>query len=228
MNEMRALRVVVLISGSGSNLQAIMDACNNTDSGAAVCAVLSNKASAYGLQRAADNGIATAVVDHTLFGSRAEFDQALREQIDAFAPDLVVLAGFMRILTPEFVTHYLGRMINIHPSLLPKYPGLHTHRRALEAGDSEHGATVHFVTAELDGGPAIVQAKVAVLPGDTEETLASRVLEREHRLYPLAVDVFAQRRLTLREGVAYLDDSALSGTGIALEQLEAIARRRPS
>lgn len=207
-------RVVVLISGSGSNLQALVDAAANADYPAQIVAVISNKSDAYGLVRAQNSGIATAVLDHKAFASREEFDAALRDKIDSYQPDLVVLAGFMRILTADFVNHYLGRMLNIHPSLLPLYPGLHTHRRAIEAGDATHGATVHFVTAELDGGPAVVQAEVPVEQGDTEELLAKRVLAQEHRIYPLAVHWFADGDLVFRDGKAWYKGDVIPASGI--------------
>ncbi len=210
-------RLVVLISGSGSNLQAFIDACRDPAYPCCVAAVISNRAGAPGLERAREAGIPAEVLDHRTFANREEFDAELARRIDAHAPDLVILAGFMRILTPGFVRHYAGRLLNIHPSLLPRYPGLHTHRRALEAGDAEHGATVHFVGDELDGGPAIVQARVPVLPGDTPETLAERVLEREHLIYPLAARLYAEGRLRLQGGRAELDGSPLPAHGMPLE-----------
>ena len=207
-------RIVVLISGSGSNLQSLIDAGQSGELGDGdVVAVLSNKPGAYGLERAKQAGIATDCVEHQRFDSREAFDNALRDAIDQHQPDLVILAGFMRILTPDFVRHYRGRLLNIHPSLLPKYPGLHTHQRALDAGDSEAGATVHFVTEELDGGPPIIQAKVPTLPDDSAETLAARVLSKEHRIYPLAARWFAEGRLQLNDSEARLDDKALPPTG---------------
>ena len=191
------LRLVVLISGSGSNLQAIIDACADGTIEGEVVAVISNRPDAYGLERARRAGIPAEVLDHTGFADREAFDRALIERIDAYQPDLVVLAGFMRILTPAFVQHYSGRLLNIHPSLLPDFQGLHTHRRALEAGRTVHGASVHFVTEELDGGPVILQAEVPVLPDDDEQTLAARVLEQEHRIYPTVIQWFAEGRLRL-------------------------------
>lgn len=179
--------IVVLISGRGSNMEAIVQACATEGWNARIAAVVSNQPEAGGLAFARERGIATAVVDHRQHASREAFDAALRQAIDAFAPSLLVLAGFMRILTPSFVSHYAGRMVNVHPSLLPAFTGLHTHRRAIAAGCKAAGATVHFVTAELDHGPIIAQAVVPVLPGDTEETLSARVLAREHVLYPRAV-----------------------------------------
>ncbi len=202
------LPIVVLLSGSGSNLQAIIDAAQ-ADLPVEIRAVISNRADAYGLERARLAGIPTAVVDHTAHPGRDSYDQALMDVIDGYRPALVVLAGFMRILTDNFVNHYLGRMLNIHPSLLPRYKGLHTHRRCLEAGDTEHGATVHFVTPELDGGPIILQARVPVLPGDDEATLAARVLEQEHRIYPQAIRWFAEGRLRLTPDAVLLDDGPI-------------------
>ncbi len=164
----------------------------------------------YGLTRAAKAGIESAVLNHTQFASREAFDQALMQVIDSFDAELVILAGFMRILTPEFVHHYLGRMLNIHPSLLPKYQGLHTHQRAIEANDTEHGASVHFVTEELDGGPIIIQAKVPVFADDTEDTLASRVLEKEHIIYPLVSRWFAEGRLSWQNHQVVFDGKPLN------------------
>jgi phosphoribosylglycinamide formyltransferase-1 len=210
--------VVVLISGSGSNLQALIDSLGE-DNPARICAVISNRTDAYGLTRAQNAGIATAVLDHKAFEGREAFDAALIEAIDAHQPDLVVLAGFMRILTPGFVQHYAGRLFNIHPSLLPKYKGMHTHQRALEAGDAEHGCSVHFVTEELDGGPLIVQAVVPVQPGDSAETLASRVQIGEHRIYPLAVRWFAEGRLRLTSRGVELDGTPLPASGQQIRDL---------
>ncbi len=208
------LPLVVLISGGGSNLQAIIDrAAENLP--VDIRAVISSRAEVHGLERAKAAGIETAVLEHKAYADRESYDQALIELIDSYQPGLVVLAGFMRILTAEFVRHYAGRLLNIHPSLLPKYRGRHTHQRALEAGDTKHGATIHFVTEELDGGPLIAQAQVPVLPDDDEERLAARVLQREHQLYPLAIEWFAQARLKLdEEGLVRLDDSILTGPRI--------------
>lgn len=185
------LPIVVLISGSGSNLQAIIDA----DLPIEIRAVISNRADAYGLTRAEAAGIATAVLDHKNFPDRESYDAALQALIDSYTPKLLVLAGFMRILSDGFVRHYEGRMMNIHPSLLPKYRGLDTHARAIEAGDKEAGCSVHFVTPELDAGPVIVQARVPIFKNDTPETLAARVLEQEHRIYPEAIRRFAEGKL---------------------------------
>ena len=186
-------RIVILISGRGSNMEAILKA----GVPAKIAAVISNDPAAGGLATAAGHGVQTAVVDHRRFADRAAFDQALAAAIDGFHPDLVVLAGFMRILGEAFVARYAGRMINIHPSLLPAFPGLHTHRRALEAGVRVHGCTAHFVTPMLDHGPIIIQAAVPVLDADSEDALAARVLREEHRIYPQAVRWFCEDRLTL-------------------------------
>ncbi|HEY9239533.1 MAG TPA: phosphoribosylglycinamide formyltransferase [Burkholderiaceae bacterium] len=180
-------RIVVLISGRGSNMEAIVRACATEGWNARVAAVISNRADAAGLEFARQHGIATAVVDHTGFDSREAFDAELARAVEAHGPDVVALAGFMRILTDAFVGQFAGRLVNVHPSLLPAFTGLHTHRRAIEAGCKLAGATVHFVTPTLDHGPIIAQAVVPVLPGDTPEALAARVLEREHVLYPRAV-----------------------------------------
>jgi len=204
--------VVVLISGSGSNLQALIDS-QAEDNPARIRAVISNRADAFGLTRAQEADIPTAVLDHKAFDGRESFDAALMEVIDEHAPDLVILAGFMRILTPGFVRHYQGRLLNIHPSLLPKHKGLDTHRRALEAGDSEHGCSVHFVTEELDGGPVVLQAALQVKPGDDIESLTQRVHVAEHQIYPLAMRWFAEGRLRLAEQGAMLDDVNLPASG---------------
>ena len=203
--------IVVLISGSGSNLQALIDA--STDADFTISAVLSNRPQAYGLERAARSGITTRVIDHTDYSDRAEFDTALLNAIEDYQPRLVVLAGFMRLLGGEFVRHFAGRIINIHPSLLPKYPGTNTHQRAIDAGDTEHGVSVHFVTEEMDGGPIIAQERVPVLPEDTAEQLAARVLEREHQLYPAVVRWFAAGRLQMNDNHALLDDTLLPPQG---------------
>ena len=208
-----ACNVVVLISGSGSNLQALIDATAEGGIPARIGAVISNRADAPGLQRAKNAGIDTRVLDHTAFEGREAFDAALIEIIDTFNPHLVVLAGFMRILSADFVRHYQGRLLNIHPSLLPKYKGLHTHQRALEAQDREHGCSVHFVTEELDGGPLVVQAVIPVESEDTPSSLAQRVHAQEHRIYPLAVRWFAEGRLSLDEQGALLDGQLLPASG---------------
>lgn len=193
-------RIVILLSGRGSNMQAIVERCAAEAWPASVVAVVSNQAQSSGLAWAAARGLDTAVVDHTGFADRETFDAELARTIDGFAPDLVVLAGFMRILTPGFVHHYEGRLLNVHPSLLPAFAGLHTHRRAIEAGCKLAGATVHFVTAELDHGPIVAQVVVPVQPGDDERALSARVLLREHELYPLAVRWYVEDQLRLEGG----------------------------
>ncbi len=194
---MKPLAVVILISGRGSNMRSIVEA---QDPLVDVRAVISNRADAAGLLYAQQAGIHTEVLSHQYYDSREAFDEALQQVIDKHRPDAVVLAGFMRILTPQFVQHYHGRLLNIHPSLLPAFKGLHTHRRALEAGCQEHGASVHFVTEDLDGGPVIAQAKIPVLPDDTEQSLAARVLVEEHRLYPQVLHQFATGAFQLVDG----------------------------
>jgi len=202
------LPLVVLISGSGSNLQAIIDRADEL--GVEIRAVISNRPDAYGLQRADQAGIETRVLEHTRFPDRDSYDQALGDLIESFQPQLVVLAGFMRILTATLVHRFAGRMLNIHPSLLPRHRGLHTHQRALEAGDQEHGASVHFVTEELDGGPPVLQARVPVLADDDADTLAARVLAREHIIYPQVIQWFAQGRLRLDQGTPVFDGTPLA------------------
>ena len=194
-------RIVILISGRGSNMEAIVQRCASEHWQAAVVAVVANRPQATGLAFARERGIATAVVDHQAFASRDAFDAALATAIEAQRPDLIVLAGFMRILGDAFVRRYTQRILNIHPSLLPAFPGLHTHRRALEAGCKASGATVHFVTPELDHGPIVIQSVVPVQPDDTEHTLAARVLASEHRIYPQAVRWFVQEQLRIDGGV---------------------------
>ncbi|MES2993450.1 MAG: phosphoribosylglycinamide formyltransferase [Pseudomonadota bacterium] len=194
-------RIVILISGRGSNMEAIVRACATEGWNARVAAVIANRADAGGLEFARQHGIATAVVDHTAFETRAAFDAELALTIEAHMPDVVALAGFMRILTDEFVAQFQGRLVNVHPSLLPAFTGLHTHRRAIEAGCKLAGATVHFVTPTLDHGPIIAQAVVPVLPGDTPEALAARVLEREHVLYPRAVRWLVHGLLRNADGI---------------------------
>ena len=204
---MKTLSVVVLISGRGSNLQAIIEAQNHAQPGFKVRAVISNKPDAKGLGLARKAGIPCFVVDHKIYSQRAAFDAALLACIDQQQPDLVVLAGFMRILGPELVSHYRGRIINIHPSLLPAFSGLDTHRRALEAGVREHGASVHFVTADLDGGPIIAQIKVPVNSNDNETQLAERVLKGEHQILPGVIEAIAQGRIRLDQGQVVVDGS---------------------
>ena len=205
------LPVVILISGLGSNLQAIIDAVARGALAVDIRAVISNRPQAAGLQRATRAGITTAVVDHTLYADRLAFDQALQACIDRYQPGLIILAGFMRILSADFVAHYRGRMLNIHPSLLPDFPGLNTHQRVLDADCKVHGASVHFVTADIDGGPLVLQTHVPVHAGDSADSLAARVLEQEHHLYPVAIRWFAEGRLTLDEnGQALLDGAILT------------------
>lgn len=186
-------KFVILISGRGSNMQSIINAIQSDELDAEVTAVISNRPDAAGLMFARNAGIANEILDHKNFTTREAFDQELMQLIDSFDPDYVVLAGFMRILSREFVQHYANRLINIHPSLLPKFKGMHTHKRAIDAGETEHGASVHFVTEELDAGPVILQAKVPVMADDTEETLAARVLIEEHKLYPDALRLLIQQ-----------------------------------
>jgi phosphoribosylglycinamide formyltransferase-1 len=199
--------IVILISGRGSNMEAVVLAARAEQWPARIAAVISNKADAKGLEFAHSHGIPTVVVANTEYATRAQFDAALQSTIDGFTPDLVVLAGFMRILTPAFVGHYAGRLLNIHPSLLPLFPGLHTHRQALVAGEKIHGATVHFVTAELDHGPVVAQASIDVMPGDTEDSLAARVLVQEHQLYPRAIRLFVEDRLSIEHGDVRIAES---------------------
>ena len=210
-------RIVVLISGGGTNLQAIIDASKHENYGGDVVAVVSNKADVYGLTRAQEANIATTVLSHKDFESREDYDHALITEINHFKPDLVVLAGFMRILTPKFVQTYQGRLINIHPSLLPKYQGLHTHQRAIDAGDKEHGVSVHYVTEELDGGPVILQAKVPVFPEDSAEELAQRVHQQEHRIYPIVVNWCCEKRVTMEKDNALFNGVILPISGYASE-----------
>jgi len=208
------LGLAILISGRGSNLQAFIDARARGDLASDIRLVISNNPQAAGLQRASQAGLATRCINHRDYDSREAFDQALVDELRAHSVDLVILAGFMRILTPVLIEPYLGRLLNIHPSLLPKYPGLNTHQRALDAGDREAGATVHFVTPELDGGPPIVQARAPVLAGDTADTLAARIAPLEHRIYPLAVRWFEQRRLRLSGNHAVLDGEEIPPGGM--------------
>jgi len=217
-------RLAILISGRGSNMQAFIDACRRGRLKAEVALVLSNNPEAPGLVTAAGAGIPTACINHRDFDTREAFDRALVETLDRYRPDLVILAGFMRILTPVFIEPFAGKLLNIHPSLLPKYPGLHTHQRALDAGDSEAGVTVHFVTPELDGGPPILQARVPVHPGDTADTLAARVILREHEIYPMAARWQLEGRLELTEKGAFLDGKQIPASGIDYdEQLEKVS-----
>lgn len=205
------MKGVILISGRGSNMRSIVEAGTGLD----VRAVISNRPDAQGLQWAHGKGLAAQVVDHKQYGSREAFDDALAEVIDVHAPDVIVMAGFMRILGASFIGRYHRRILNIHPSLLPSFPGLHTHRRALEAGVKVHGATVHFVTPALDSGPVVIQGAVPVMPGDSEETLAARVLEVEHRIYPQAVRWLVEGRIEFVAG----DVVQVRGTGVSADTL---------
>lgn len=194
-------KIVILISGRGSNMEAIVHACRREGWAAEIAAVIANRADAAGLEIAAGQGIATAVVDHRQYAGREAFDAALATEVDRYQPNVVVLAGFMRILTPAFVAHYAGRLLNIHPSLLPSFPGLHTHQRVLEAGVKLHGATVHFVTSDLDHGPIVLQAAIPVHPQDDAHALQTRLLTQEHVIYPRAVRWFIEGRLSLSQGI---------------------------
>ena len=206
--------IVVLISGSGSNLQAIIDAVAEKKIHAHISAVISNRPGALGLERARTAGINTIVVDHTEFAERQLFDKALAEQVAELNPELVVLAGFMRILPEAFIEQYENRLINIHPSLLPEFKGMHTHRRALEAGNKEHGASVHFVSNELDSGPVVIQAYIPVLDDDDEKTLAARVLEQEHIIYPLAIEWVVSGQLSLINNQIHFDNKPVTEAAI--------------
>ncbi|MCB1699916.1 MAG: phosphoribosylglycinamide formyltransferase [Pseudomonadales bacterium] len=213
-------RLAILISGRGSNLQAFIDACASGRLAAEICVVISNNPEAEGLRKAADAGIATRCIDHRDYATREEFDAVLAREVSDYRADLVILAGFMRILTPTFIEPFSGRLLNVHPSLLPKYPGLHTHQRALDAGDSEAGVTVHYVTLELDGGPPIIQARVPILPQDTAQTLAARVIVNEHIIYPLAAQWHISGRLRLTESGVCLDGKSVPSTGVDYRQEE--------
>ncbi|WP_371323115.1 phosphoribosylglycinamide formyltransferase [Dechloromonas sp. ZY10] len=212
-------KIVILVSGRGSNMEAMLAARAAGQLPVEIAAVISNRPDAKGLETAANAGIATRSLDHKAYASREDFDHALAACIDEFSPDLVVLAGFMRILTPDFVRHYEGRLLNIHPSLLPSFPGLHTHQRALDEGVRIHGCTVHFVTAELDHGPVVIQAAVPVLDSDDESTLAARVLRQEHSIYPQAVRWFAEGRLRLEGGKVRLAAELVADCALIAPQL---------
>lgn len=203
-------KIVVLASGHGSNLQAIIDACQQGQINGQIAAVFSDNVDAYALTRARNANIPAYAIAPSEFHDRIEFDHHLLAEIDTFAPNLVVLAGFMRILSPQFVAHYQYRLLNIHPSLLPKYPGLHTHHKALENGDKEHGTSVHFVTDQLDSGPVVLQAKVPILPGDTEEKVKMRVQQQEYIIYPLVISWFLDGHLTACDHCVWLDGKKLS------------------
>lgn len=216
------MRFAVLISGNGSNLQALIDACQAGRIQGELVGVVSNRADAFGLERAKAAGIATQVLSNQAFADRESYDAALIQALESWNPDLLVMAGFMRILTPGFVQHFAGRMLNIHPSLLPKYQGVKTHARAIAAGDTVHGASVHFVTEELDGGPVVLQARVPIFPDDDEVTLAERVLSQEHQIYPLVINWFCQGRLTMVGTQACLDGQPLPVRGYASDDEEFI------
>ena len=210
--------IVVLISGNGSNLQAIIDSCTNgIIKNSRIAAVISNKADAYGLQRAQLANIEAVSITATNYANRQDYDQVLIEKIDAYQPDVIVLAGFMRILSADFVNHYQGRMLNIHPSLLPKYTGLNTHQRAIDAGDTEHGTSIHFVTEELDGGPVILQAKVPIFTTDSVDDVIERVQRQEHNIYPLVIQWLLSQRLLMQNGDAVLDGNKLPPQGYAAQ-----------
>lgn len=198
-------RTAILISGSGTNLQAFIDAVAAGDIDLDLCVVFSNRPDAFGLERAARAGIPTACIEHGDFDSRESFDRAVIAELDRFEPELLVLAGFMRILSPGFVEHYEGKILNIHPALLPKYPGLDTHQRALDAGDEWHGSTVHFVTEELDGGPRILQGRLRINPGESATELQTRVQAVEHKIYPEAAGLVGSRRVVFRDGETIID-----------------------
>ena len=203
-------KIAVLISGGGSNLQSIIDHVAQGHINASIACVISNNADAYGLQRAAKANIPTHVIEHNNYASREAFEAELIKTLEVYNIKLIILAGFMRVLGPTFVNEYSNNILNIHPSLLPKYTGLHTHARALEAGDAEHGCSVHFVTAGLDEGPLIIQASVPVKPNDTADVLAARVLEKEHIIYPLAVKWFCEGKLQMQDNKVFLEDSELT------------------
>jgi phosphoribosylglycinamide formyltransferase-1 len=208
--------IVVLVSGNGSNLQAIIDDISKQKINAKISAVIANRKTAYGLTRAKNAGIPGIYIDHNSFSSREEYDAQMVRCINEFNPNLIVLAGFMRILTPSFVENYQGNMLNIHPSLLPKYKGLHTHQRAIEAGDKEHGASVHFVTPELDGGPVVLQSKVPVFEQQDAQELADRVQQQERQMYPLVIKWFCENRLKMIDNKAMLDNQILAEGGYAI------------
>lgn len=215
------LRTVVLVSGSGTNLQAIIDCAESGNLGIALTGVISDRPGVLALERAQRAGIPAQTVDHAQADSSAAFQERLGAVLAALDPELIVLAGFMRILSPELVSNWSGRMLNVHPSLLPKYPGLHTYRRALEAGDAVHGTTVHFVIPELDAGPGILQYRVNIRPGESEDSLRRRVQHGEYLIYPRAIAWFAAGRLALRDGSAWLDGERLSGPVVVEEEIEA-------
>jgi phosphoribosylglycinamide formyltransferase-1 len=202
-------KTAILISGSGTNLQSFIDRVAQGSMSIELCGVFSNRPDAYGLERAREAGIKTLCIEHGQYATREQFDQAVAAALAPWKPDLLVLAGFMRILSPWFVQHYAGRILNIHPALLPLYPGLDTHERALEAGDTHHGSTVHFVTEKLDGGPRILQGRIRVAPTTEAGALMKRVQAVEHRIYPTAADWFGAGRLEMKDGATWLDGVAI-------------------
>ncbi len=201
----KACKTAILISGSGSNLQAFIDAVDSGESNLELCVVFSNSPDAYGLQRAKKAGIPTTCIQHSDFPDRGSFDAAVMAELDRFNPELLILAGFMRILTPEFIAHYPGKILNIHPALLPLYPGLNTHQRVLDAGDEWHGSTVHFVTEKLDAGPRILQGRIAIVPGETADQLRQRVQAVEHQIYPQAAAWVGSGKVQFRDGESWAD-----------------------
>ncbi|OOH90584.1 phosphoribosylglycinamide formyltransferase [Pasteurellaceae bacterium 15-036681] len=209
--------IVVMISGNGSNLQQIIDAIEKGKINGKVVGVVSNKENAYGLERAKQVGISSFIFTRKNFDSNLAMDMAIADQIEQLKADVIILAGYMKILTPEFTQRFVGKIVNIHPSLLPKYPGLNTHQRAMEAGDTEHGMTIHFVNEKVDGGAIILQAKVPIYPEDNIDDVADRVIEQEHRCYPLVVKWLCAERLYFKDGYAYLDDQLLPEQGYALD-----------
>jgi len=220
MTTLATKKIVVLISGDGTNLQEIISKLHNSelaDQHIKIAAVISNKSDAFGLQRAQNAGINNQVVQSEGIDSREQYDALLSEELDKYQPDLILMAGFMRVLSSQFVNKYLGRMLNIHPSLLPKYQGINTHQQAIDAGDKEHGASVHFVTPDLDSGPVILQAKVPVFDEDSAQDLAARVLTQEHLIYPLAAQWFLSGRLTMVNNQAILDNNLLPVNGYAAD-----------
>ncbi len=204
------MKAAILVSGSGSNLQSFIDQVADNRVDLEITVVMANRRDAYGLTRAKNSGIETACIEHGQFADRETFDRAVAKELDRFEPALIILAGFMRILSPWFVRYFHGKILNIHPALLPLYPGLHTHDRVLKAGDAHHGSTVHFVTDELDGGPRILAGRIAIRADDTADTLMSRVQAVEHQIYPQAAQLFAEGRVTYRDGNAWLDGQIMT------------------
>jgi len=215
-------RAIAMISGRGSNLQAILDAITEKSLNLNICAVISSRCNALGLDLAKKKSIATHCVDNNDYADRESYDQALLTTMEPYRAELIIMAGFMRILTPTFIQHYQGKILNIHPSLLPRYRGLDTHQRALDNHELEHGASVHFVTAELDGGPIIIQARIPVLDNDNADSLSKRVLQQEHKIYQLAIKWFTQGRLEMIGSTAYLDGKALRNPHEFKESIEQV------